>query len=822
MTTPTAKRAAGARRRPCGAALIAALFGGGLHAAGAAPSLPTGPLVQLIDATEYEDHADVSIQFSCSMRFMSTVPADHGANVSIRLLLGPDCGPPTRTIPPELPLVGGGADLVRGARVESMMPGEITVQLSFTRPVDFVMVPTTSGLGLRLRLLHTNPRRGSVRLAAPRASTGYAVNLESAATPFLPAAVAEAARAFDTQAYVSQTTVGGAPWYRLRIGPFETREAAEKALRAATARYPHAWITEEQPATGLAQMPAARGRAAAVALRTDAPLHDAERARLLREARVALAQHRYPRTVDLLTRLVRQPEYPGRAEAQELLGLTRERAGQLAEAKAEYQEYLRRYPQGPAATSVRMRLQILAAASLQPKSLGRSRAAGERRFTAAGGASLSYAYGRDQSTVLGATTTTNSISEGIVYGDLLLRDRGPRFDLSTRADGGYTRNFAVVPPTAVGQDQVTAAYGQIVDRRFGLTARLGRQSVATVGVVGLFDGLYFGYQPNPRWSVSAAVGLPAYTNYSALSARQKFGTVTAEYGSRSRAWVFDVYAFDETDEIGTERRSVGLQSRYSGPGRTAVLLVDYDVAFKQLNSATLIGNAKLGSSWVFGFDADHRRSPPLGLSNALIGQSTTDLRALAALYTPSQLEQMALDRTATSDTVVISANRAIGAHWQFMTDLSALELSGTPASFGVVATRATGLDKSASVQVSGASLLQTGDVHLLGLRFDDSPTARSETISWDARFVVYREWRVGPQLSVERLNDFSLGGSQMIYLPQLQTDWTGRNSIVEITAGYQILNQATPTQPLPVTGLPATAGFADRSLYVTAAYRVRF
>jgi len=47
--------------------------------------------------------------------------------------------------------------------------------------------------------------------------------------------------------------------------------------------------------------------------------------------------------VELLSRLVHQPEYPARAEAQELLGLVRERAGQLAQAKAEYQAYLQRY-----------------------------------------------------------------------------------------------------------------------------------------------------------------------------------------------------------------------------------------------------------------------------------------------------------------------------------------------------------------------------------------------------------------------------------------------------------------------------------------------
>ncbi len=55
------------------------------------------------------------------------------------------------------------------------------------------------------------------------------------------------------------------------------------------------------------------------------------------------------------------------------MGLVRERAGQLAQAKAEYEEYLRRYPDRPGAARVRGRLQALAAASLAPKSDGRVR-----------------------------------------------------------------------------------------------------------------------------------------------------------------------------------------------------------------------------------------------------------------------------------------------------------------------------------------------------------------------------------------------------------------------------------------------------------------
>ena len=183
---------------------------------------------------------------------------------------------------------------------------------------------------------------------------------------------------------------------------------------------------------------------------------------------------------------------------------------------------------------------------------------------------------------------------------------------------------------------------------------------------------------------------------------------------------------------------------------------------------------------------------------------------------------MALDRTATSNAAVISANRAFGAHWQFIADLSALELSGTPASFGVAATRSTGLDKNLSLQLAGTSLLQTGDLQLIGVRYDDSPTIRSETVSWNARFVVHDEFHIGPQLGVERLHDALVGGTQMLYLPQLQSDWIGRRSMIEFTAGYQIIDQARSSQILPVTGTPVTGAFQERSLYVTVAYRLRF
>jgi tetratricopeptide (TPR) repeat protein len=815
------------------ALLIGLLMLHGNLSAAIPSAMPFGQLVQVIDTDEREDHADISIQFSCSVRYISNMPISHGSSTLITLRLGPDCGSLLNSFPPEFPLVGGGGRLVTGARIESFVPGEVRLELTWTRELDFVMAPTATGLGLRVRLIGTSRRKPSVLLSDIEEPQGYAVNLESSAIKFERAAVEAAAASLKTQAYVSETDIEDTHWFRLRVGPFSTRAEAQRVLQIAQASYPRAWLAVNDEQTDLTVVERAGAQSTAESAPSDPALPDEQRAQLLHDARAALEKHQFPEAVDLLSRLLRQPEYPARADAQELLGLVRERAGQLAQAKAEYEAYLRRYPDRPGAERVRGRLQALAAASLTPKSTGEFGARVDTRWTMAGSAALTYQYGRNQTVSSGTTTTTTSVNAALIYGDLLLRDRGERYDFTARVDAGYTQNL--VKTFGGSQDRTTAAYAELTDRNFGVTGRVGRQSLASLGVIGLFDGLFVGYQVNSKFSVSVAAGLPAYTSYSSFSTQEKFGTVTVEYGPYAHAWVFDAYFFDETAAGATERRSIGFQTRYSESGRTAVILTDYDIAFRQLNSVTLIGNLKVGEYWILGFDADYRRSPLLQLTNALVGQNTTDLQALSVSLTPSQIRQLALDRTSTSETFVISASRPLGERWQFMVDVAALELSGTPASPGtpgmppiipatpdVPATPSTGLDKNIAIQVSGSSLMQANDLHIFGVRFDDSPTARSTTLSWDARFALPGAWRVGPRFSVEELNDPTLGGKQWLYLPQVRGDWTSRRSIFELIGGYQLQQQQTVLQQQALTGQSQTGTLSQRSLYISAAYRLRF
>jgi hypothetical protein len=247
-----------------------------------------------------------------------------------------------------------------------------------------------------------------------------------------------------------------------------------------------------------------------------------------------------------------------------------------------------------------------------------------------------------------------------------------------------------------------------------------------------------------------------------------------------------------------------------------MLLADYDIEFRELNSLTLIGNLTAWQHWVFGFDADHRRSPLLLLSNALIGQNATDLGGLETQYTPSQIKQLAIDRTAIADTGTFSASHPLGERWQFIGNLAALRLGATPASGGVAATPSTGWDKTIALQMSGSSLVQGGDLHFFGIRYDNSPQSRSATLSWDARFVLPGTWRIGPRFSVERLQDASLGGDQTLYLPEIRSDWTGRRMLFEFIGGYQVEQQQA------LAGQSGTSGQTATHLYVSAAYRVRF
>jgi tetratricopeptide (TPR) repeat protein len=768
-----------------------------------------GRLIDVIEADEQDDHVNIAVQFSCSVRYVAHNPASRADYVRIQLRLGGDCGDASSVRAPETPLVGGSSRAVTSARLDSGALGEVLLELRWQRELDFVLVPTSDGRGVRLRLLNVSGRIGRITVGnVDEAPEGYSVNLESSREPISDAAIQQAATRFKVPIYVSEIDLDGVRWYRLRAGPFSSRRDAEQVLLAARTIYGRAWLGVNDE-TAVVE-PVDSVASVAVNRPVDPALPQAERDALQREARAAFNKRDYPRAIELLTKLLRQPEFPQRAAAQEMIGLARERSSQLAQAKGEYEEYLRRYPAGPAATRIRGRLRILAAASRSPRGgLGLASDGKPLGWSHTGSASQLYQGGREHIDVSGEATDRTSVNVSLTDVDWMARRHGERFDFMSRVSGGYTKDL--LTNGRGGQGRVASFYADLADRQLGISGRIGRQSHTGDGILGIFDGVFASWQKSARLTFNAAIGFPADTTRDGFSSERQFVALSARFGPLRGAW--DVGAFVVNQQLAgrTDRQAIGLETRYFVPGRTAVLLVDYDVNYAALNSAILMGNWQLPARWILSFDVSHRRTPILMTRNALIGQPVRDFDTLETLFTADEIVQLALDRTPVSDSVALSLSHPIGAKWQFMMDAFALRIGESPASGGVLANPDSGWDRSLQLQFSGASWWNASDLHFLSTRYQQSRDARSYMLSWSARFPLVGAWRIGPLVRAERRERFTDQSTQTLYTPELRLDFARGASIFDLNLGAELSTRELPADDESI-----------RRLYLLAAYRYRF
>ena len=145
------------RRLYCLVFLLLAFLGAPVVWAQFSLSTPSR-LLSVIDVSEREDQdqADVTIIFNCSMRFVTSVPANEGKQVHLQVAPLADCGvSPLTQIAPEIPPLSGGRDIIGSARAESLAPGQITITIDFKKSERFVIAQGIDPRGLRLRLYRT-------------------------------------------------------------------------------------------------------------------------------------------------------------------------------------------------------------------------------------------------------------------------------------------------------------------------------------------------------------------------------------------------------------------------------------------------------------------------------------------------------------------------------------------------------------------------------------------------------------------------------------------------------------------------------------------
>jgi hypothetical protein len=741
-----------------------------------------GRLVDAIDVTERRGRIDISLIFGCPMRYLNHTPGSEGQTVRVRLLALPECGNVAGAL-----LAPPVADtrVIRRIDFDQLANNEVTLSLDFTRSEQFVLAPAGDNRGLRIRLLRPDADGAQVFIGeSPASPAVYAVNLESSQEPFAQDALEAARSATSAPVYVSEYQLGDQKWYRLRAGPFATEADARKVLVAARSSYPKAWLAigddETVNAPGSAD---AKPPALPTLPRANASMTQQDIEATFAKAKKAFARKDYETAIPLLTKLLEQPEFSRRADAQELMGLARERNRQLAHAKAEYEEYLRRYPDSRGVKRVKQRLHALALAT-RPSKTGTGFAEEESAWRFYGGASQIYrrdSFDFETPTLSTSLTTQEALLNDV---DLVARRRGERFDFAARASAGFIKDL--LPEGPGDQTHVATAFVEFGDREIDWAARLGRQTRNTGGLFGTFDGLSAGYQIAPSVRLNAVVGFPVENTRDGLETAREFYALAADLGTFAEAWDFSVYGVSQQLEGEVDRRAVGTEVRYFKPGRTLVALADYDVHFQQLNNTLLVATVELPARWTLSANLDRRRSPSLSLRNALIGQPVSTIEELLVLFPLREAEQFALDRTADSELYSLSISRPFGERWQWILDASRFDIGGTPASGGVDEVPDLGAEDAVSLQGIASSLFGGSDLSSFLLRYQTSDTTEISTLGFSTRFSIGGDWRLGPRLRVDQRRFLIDESDQLLYTPTVRLELLKRHVLFECEAGAEI------------------------------------
>jgi tetratricopeptide (TPR) repeat protein len=759
---------------------------------------PQGPqrLIDVIDVDERESQIDITLQFNCSLHYAGHTPASEGPEVRLRLRIDRDCGVTGSLaaggeITAEIPPISGPRGIVASAGLESSLGAEVTLTLTWAKPESFVLAQGASATGMRIRLIRKRQEKTQV-LVTERGDTAsnYAVNLESQRQPFEPGAVELAARRLQTKTFVSEVETAGEKWYRLRAGPFDQRTVAENVLQTATKDYPRAWLAvgddsvTNDPNATIAEPPLP----AVEQMGVDPPLDSAERNSLLQQARKAMRTRDYLQAVQVLTKLQRQPEFPERAEVQELLGLSYERSGEVAHAKAEYEEYLRAYPKGPAADRIRGRLRILRAASVANRAGGLDTSQeADHGWKISGGASQLYrrdSYGTEFNGPLFSTIVENAL---FTDADVFIHEDGERFTTGFRTNIGYAKNF--LPRDIQGAEnrvRITTAFLDLDDKLLDLRGRIGRQTTINDGIFGTFDGAAVAYRFLPSWSVRATVGTPVDNSGDGIETDRKFETLAIGFAPALSHWDTSVYVTQQRSDGLEDRQAVGAQVQYARPNASVVSYVDYDTKFKSLNALVLLGTLQLPDRWQLTMDLEHRNAPLLTAQNALFGQLVPTLADLERAYSEQQIDGLARDRTPTLSTYTASALKQLGERFQAILDVFYTKLSSTPASGGVEAFTGTqGNEISYQVQMLGSSLLRTNDFNQFVVRYDTTPTYN--VIGWQfiSRYPLFGAWRIGPRMLFQRKTT-DTGFTSIFYAPYGHLDYQRHGHILEIEGGAEL------------------------------------
>jgi len=321
------------------------------------------------------------------------------------------------------------------------------------------------------------------------------------------------------------------------------------------------------------------------------------------------------KAIDLFASLLTLPQHEKTMECLELLGLARERNGQVAHARTIYEEYLKRYPKDKSSDRIKQRLADLSEDRMQPKQPLKKNE--ETRQSKNVGQSFFYgtiAQYYDNLTDVGPDETITYSSAIDSQISIFHRNK------SSSHDWRNTLIMREYYDERDGSDGIAigSMYTKYKNNTQNFSVTLGRHNANNIpGVLGKFDGFNAGAQATEKFRMNIAAGYPVSTaDKQHVQTHKLFKVFNLEMSEVIKGWDISPYvATQKTDSI-ISRSAYGSDFRYYHDKGDIYMLIEYDQVFKDWLTTNFQSKYDLTKKTTINFSYEDQKN--IDLENALL------------------------------------------------------------------------------------------------------------------------------------------------------------------------------------------------------------
>ncbi|MFQ5559453.1 MAG: tol-pal system YbgF family protein [Nitrospinota bacterium] len=473
----------------------------------------------------------------------------------------------------------------------------------------------------------------------------------------------------------------------------------------------------------------------------DPVLDEAGLGALLKEAKMAIKKGANEKAVTLLTQIIQYSKSSFSQPAQEYLGLARERMGQFAYAKAEYEKYLNLYKDGADADRVRQRLRALVTA----RELPRKKLLGSVQPDKKPGQwdrSINVNWAQYFNLRLYKTGEENyDTGQANLFTDMYLNSKlkNSAYDIRFLFSGGYENDF-IEPDENELQIDSLSAEADLIDRR--LSCRFGRQSSrGSNGISGRFDGLSLFFEKTNKVRFSGFTGYPVeYPISNHIKSENPFVSLAVDLGTYKERWDFSAYVLNQEIHGVTDRRAMGGEIHFVNSFSSIYSLMDYDVSFGTVNSLFFSGTWFNKKSASFHISFDFRKSPFISTSNALFNeQNFESISELLGIKTEAEIRRIAEENTGFIQSISAGGTYTLLPKLQFFGEVNLTKSNYSP----------SGYDIFSSAQLAWSDVLKNGSYTTLGSRYFNNSGSDTYTLRLRTRYPVLKGLKVIPRVQFD-------------------------------------------------------------------------